>query len=110
METNLVERPVDGSMVLTRLPVSPQPHAAWLGHLQVTKSAPEQARHETLWFLRKCQGAPIDDVIDDSVLLISELVTNAHNAMVANSALAGQAPSDTIDFSLRLFDDHRLVV
>jgi anti-sigma regulatory factor (Ser/Thr protein kinase) len=108
MTTNLLERPVDGSMV-SRKPVSPQPHAAWLGHLAVSKQAPEQARHETRWFLRKCQDGPSEDVIDVAVLLISELVTNAYMAMAAYDALADQAPVGPIDFSIRLFGDRVLI-
>ena len=66
-------------------------------------------QHETGWFLRQCQAAFDDAIIDDAVLLISELVTNAHNAMVAYDATVGQAPGKAIDFSLRLFEDHLLV-
>src|ERR1700722_9944831 len=103
MTTNLVERPVDGSM-LSRLPVTPQPHAAWLGHLEVSKQAAAQARHDTLWFLRKCQDAPGEDVIDNAVALISELVTNAYDAMAG-----GKPPTGLIDFSIRLFGDRLLI-
>jgi anti-sigma regulatory factor (Ser/Thr protein kinase) len=109
MTTNLVERPVDGSMVLSRLPRNPQPRAAWLGYLAVSKNAPEQARYQTGWFLRKNQDAPDDDLIDTAVLLVCELVTNAYSAMTAYDALADQAPRGTIDFSLRLFDDRLLI-
>ena len=108
MTTNLVERPVYGSMV-SRLPVTPQPRAAWLGHLAVSKNAPEQARYQTGWFLRKNQDAPDDNLIDTAILLISELVTNAYDAMTDYDALVGQAPRGTIDFSLRLFDDRLLI-
>ena len=109
MTTNLVERPVPGSMVLARLPVTPQPRAAWLGHLAVSKNAPEQARCQTGWFLRKNQDAPDANLIDVAVLLISELVTNAYTAMAAYDALAGQAPPALIDFSIRLFADRVLI-
>jgi anti-sigma regulatory factor (Ser/Thr protein kinase) len=90
-------------MVLARLPRHPQPHAAWLGRLPVSKTAPEQARHQTEWFLRHNQDAPDDDLIELAILLISELVTNAHNAMAA------QALRDMIDFSIRIFDDRLLL-
>jgi hypothetical protein len=43
MTTNLVERPVLGSMVLSRLPRNPQPRAAWRGYLEVSKNAPAEA-------------------------------------------------------------------
>lgn len=109
MTTNLVERPVLGSLMLSRLPISPQPHAAWLGHLEVSKSAPEQARYQTGWFLGKNQNAHNEDLTDAAVLLISELVTNAYNAMSAYDALAVQPPRGTIDFSIRLFDDRLLI-
>jgi anti-sigma regulatory factor (Ser/Thr protein kinase) len=95
--------------VLARLPRHPQPRAAWLGHLEVSKSAPEQARYQTEWFLGKNQDASNKDLTEAAVLLISELVTNAANAMTAYDGLAGQAPRGTIDFSLRLFDDHLLL-
>lgn len=108
METNLVERPVIGSLVLALRPISPKPRAAWCGALMVSRSAAEQVRHETRHFLRKCQDAS-EDLIDTAVLLIDEMVTNAYHAMSAYDALAGQAPGATIDFSLRLFDDHLLI-
>jgi DNA-binding CsgD family transcriptional regulator len=108
METNLVERPVTGSTVLSLRPISPKPRAAWTRTLPVATSAPEQARHETAWFLRKCRDTN-EDLIQDAVLLISELVTNAYLAVSAYDALAGQAPGATVDFSLRLFDDHLLI-
>lgn len=108
METNLVERPVTGSMVLSLRPTTPQPRAAWSGVLPVSSSAPEQARRETGWFLRNCREAS-GDLTDTAILLISELVTNAYHAMSAYDALAGQAPGAAVDFSLRLFDDHLLI-
>ena len=108
METNLVERPVAGSTVLSLRPDTPKPRAAWTRTLPVATSAPEQARHETTWFLRRCRDTG-EDLIQDAVLLISELVTNAYLAMSAYDGLAGQAPGATVDFSLRLFDDHLLI-
>jgi anti-sigma regulatory factor (Ser/Thr protein kinase) len=102
MTTNLVEGPVDGSMVHSRLPVTPQPSAAWLRQVEVSKSAPEQARYEAGWFLRRCRAATAN-LIEDAVLVISELVTNAYKAM------DGQVPAGTIEFSIRLFDDHLLL-
>jgi anti-sigma regulatory factor (Ser/Thr protein kinase) len=109
MATNLLERPVDGSMVLSLRPTTPKPRAAWTRTLPVSMSTPEQARHETKWFLRKCQDAPPEDLIQDAVLLISELVTNAYSAMSDYDALAGKAPGATVDFSLRLFPDRLLI-
>jgi anti-sigma regulatory factor (Ser/Thr protein kinase) len=109
METNLVERPVTGSLVLSLRPISPKPRAAWSRMLPVSTSAPEQARHETKWFLRKCQDAPPEDLIQDAVLLSSELVTNAYLAMANYDALSGQAPGTAVEFSLRLFDDRLLI-
>lgn len=108
METNLVECPVTGSTVQSLRPNTPKPRAAWTRTLPVATSAPEQARHETTWFLRRCRDTN-EDLIQDAVLLISELVTNAYLAMSAYDALAGQAPGATVDFSLRLFDDHLLI-
>ena len=107
MTTNLVERPVDGSMV-SRLPVSPQPRAAWVGRVQVSKNAPEQARHETEWFLQRCRNTD-PDLIATAVLIISELVTNAYLAMTEYDSLAGQAPRGLIVFSLRIFDNRLLI-
>jgi anti-sigma regulatory factor (Ser/Thr protein kinase) len=109
MTTNLLDRPVTGSLVQSLRPTSPQPRAAWYGHLKVSTSAAEQARHQARWFLRNNRDALAEDVIDDAVLLVSELVTNAHNAMSTYDALAGQAPRGTIDFSLRLFHDRLLI-
>jgi anti-sigma regulatory factor (Ser/Thr protein kinase) len=102
METNLIERPVAGSTVLSLLPSTPKPRAAWTRTLPVAASSPEQARHETTWFLRRCRNTS-NDLIENAVLLISELVTNAYTAM------AGQAPGTTVDFSLRVFADHLLI-
>jgi anti-sigma regulatory factor (Ser/Thr protein kinase) len=109
MESNLLERPVTGSMVLSLRPSAPKPRAAWTRTLTLAVSAPEQARHETKWFLRKNQHRPDDDVIADAVTVISELVTNAYLAMTAYDALAGQARGKTVEFSLRLFDDRLLI-
>jgi anti-sigma regulatory factor (Ser/Thr protein kinase) len=107
MSTNLVERPVLGSMV-SRLPVSPQPHAAWVGRVQVSKNALEQARHETEWFLQRCRNTD-PDLIATAVLIVSELVTNAYFAMTGYDSLAGQAPRGLIIFSLRIFDNRLLI-
>jgi anti-sigma regulatory factor (Ser/Thr protein kinase) len=107
MTTNLVERPVLGSMV-SRLPVTPQPHAPWVGHVQVSKNARGEARHETEWFLRKCRNTN-PDLIATAVLIISGLVTNAYYAMAEYDSLAGQAPRGLIDFSLRIFDNRLLI-
>jgi anti-sigma regulatory factor (Ser/Thr protein kinase) len=109
METNLVERPVTGSTVQSLRPSAPKPRAAWTRTLTVATSAPELARHETKWFLRKNQHRPDEEVIADAVLVISELVTNAYLAMTDYDALAGQAPGISVDFSLRLFADHLLI-
>jgi anti-sigma regulatory factor (Ser/Thr protein kinase) len=103
METNMVERPVAGSMVLSLLPVTPQPRAAWRGFLPVAKAAAALARHDTTWFLRKCQDVPDDDLIEMAALLISELVTNAYDAM------SGLSSATAIEFSLRLFADRLLI-
>jgi Histidine kinase-like ATPase domain len=109
MATNLVERPVDGSTVQSLRPVNPQPRASWGGALPVAKTSAEKARHQTKWFLRSCQDIPDDDVIDDAILLISELVTNAYTAMATYNALSGMVRGTTFDFSLRLFDDRLLI-
>lgn len=99
----MLERPVTGSMVLSALPVMPQPRAAWRRVLQVSKLAPASARHDTTWFLRKCRNVPGDDLIEMAALLTSELVTNAYDAM-------SKLPSATaIEFSLRLFPDRLLI-
>lgn len=109
MESNLLERPVTGSTVLSLRPTTPKPRGAWSRTLPVAVSAPEQARHETKWFLRKCQVRPGDDVIEDAVLLVSELVTNAYMAMTDYGALCGHGPGVSVEFSLRLFEDHLLI-
>jgi anti-sigma regulatory factor (Ser/Thr protein kinase) len=103
VETNLLECPVAGSTVLSLLPVTPQPRAAWSGVLPVAKPAAARARHDTTWFLRNCRDAPAGDLIELANLLISELVTNAYNAM---SELAS---ATVIEFSLRLFADRLLI-
>ena len=103
METNMIARPVTGSMVLALLPVAPQPRAAWGQVLPVSEHAAGVARHVTEWFLRKCQDVPVDVEIDAAILLVSELVTNA---FAAASKLESAA---AIDLSLRLFADHLLI-
>lgn len=90
-------------MVLSLLPVTPQPSAAWSGVLPVAKPAAARARRDTTWFLRNCEDAPADDLIELAKLLISELVTNAYNAM------SDLASATVIEFSLRLFADRLLI-
>jgi anti-sigma regulatory factor (Ser/Thr protein kinase) len=68
----------------------------------MSKTAPEQARHEAKWFLRNCRDAT-DDLTDTAILIIDELVTNAYNAM------SGRAAGARIYFSLRLFPDRLLI-
>ena len=99
----MLERPVTGSMVLSPLPVAPQPRAAWAGMLPVSKSAAAWARHDTTWFLRSCRDAPDNDLIEVANLLMSELVTNAYDAM------SDLASATVIEFSLRLFSDRLLI-
>jgi anti-sigma regulatory factor (Ser/Thr protein kinase) len=69
----------------------------------VAASAAARARHDTNWFLRSYRDAPDNDVIELANLLISELVTNACNAM------SGLASATVIEFSLRLFADRLLI-
>jgi anti-sigma regulatory factor (Ser/Thr protein kinase) len=90
-------------MVLSLLPVSPQPRAAWSGVLPVARSAAAWARHDVTWFMRNCRDAPDDDLIQMANLLISELVTNAYNATF------DLEPATVIEFSLRLFADRLLI-
>jgi len=102
--TRLQRRPVHGSVVLRLMPSQPEPHAAWAYLYPVAGTAPSQARHDTELFLRNCRDIP-DGFDESAVLLVSELVTNAYKAMLAES-LAGVA---CIDLSLRLFRDHLLI-
>jgi anti-sigma regulatory factor (Ser/Thr protein kinase) len=70
----------------------------------VSKKTPAQARQDTRIFLKNCPGIT-EELTDPATLLVSELVTNAHNAMLAEP-LSGIA---CIELSLRLFDDHLLI-
>ena len=102
--TRLRRHPVHGSVVLGLLPSQPQPRAAWASLLPVSVTSPAKARGQAKKFLTHCGGIP-SDLIDVSVLLASEFVTNAYAAMSAEP-FPGIA---CIDFSLRLFDDHLLI-
>jgi anti-sigma regulatory factor (Ser/Thr protein kinase) len=101
MEANLLERPVSGSAVLELLPVTTQPHAARSGVLPVAPIAAALARDESKEFLKSCDVSA--DLIEVTALLISELVTNAYNAMNSRKRFT------PIEFSLRLFTDRLLI-
>jgi anti-sigma regulatory factor (Ser/Thr protein kinase) len=92
---------VTGSVVLSLLPVTLQPRAAWDGLLPVATTAPARARDDTRFFLGRCEGGS-DDLTETAIVLISELVTNSYIAMTGTCATP-------IEFSLRLFDDHLLI-
>lgn len=101
MVNNSLERPVTGSLVLSRRPVAPQPRAAWARLLPMSTHSSAQARSDTEWFLGTCVSAP-EDLTFTAVLLVSELVTNAYAAML------GIIRATHIEFSLRLFSDRLL--
>jgi anti-sigma regulatory factor (Ser/Thr protein kinase) len=102
METNLLERPVTGSTVLSLLPAAPQPRESWGWRFAVSDTTPFWARFNTKWFLESCQGIS-GDLIETAVLVVSELVTNAY------AAALGLCEETLIDLSLRLFGDHLLI-
>jgi anti-sigma regulatory factor (Ser/Thr protein kinase) len=85
------------------MPLQPQPKAAWARLLPVEPTSPSVARQTTEWFLSRCRSVDADTT-EISVLLVSELVTNAVNAMA--KAATGIS---CIDLSLRLFPARLLV-
>jgi anti-sigma regulatory factor (Ser/Thr protein kinase) len=99
----LLTKPVCGSVILGHMPLQPHPRAVWATLLPVELTSPSVARQTTRWFLSNCQGIDTDTA-DIAVLLVSELVTNAVNAMT--EAATGIS---CIDLSLRLFPARLLV-
>jgi anti-sigma regulatory factor (Ser/Thr protein kinase) len=99
----LLTKPVCGSVILGQMPLQPQPKAVWATLLPVEPTSPSVARQTTQWFLSNCQSIDADTA-DIAVLLVSELVTNALNAMT--EAATGIS---CIDLSLRLFPARLLV-
>jgi anti-sigma regulatory factor (Ser/Thr protein kinase) len=102
METNLIERPVPGSTVLSLLPAAPQPRASWGWRLGASRMIAYWARVNSRWFLEKCSGVS-EDVTETALLVVSELVTNAY------TATATPAEESIIELSLRVFDSRLLV-
>ncbi|MGH3279140.1 MAG: ATP-binding protein [Trebonia sp.] len=90
--------------MLRLLPAQPDPRAAWASLLPVSEASPARARQGTWFFLANCSGIS-EDVEDVAVLVVSELVTNACQAMQAGS-VTGPA---CIELSLRRFEDRLLV-
>jgi anti-sigma regulatory factor (Ser/Thr protein kinase) len=99
----LLSKPVCGSVILGQMPLQPRPKAAWATLLPVELTSPSVARQTTEWFLSQCRSVDADTT-EIAVLLVSELVTNAVNAMA--EAATGSA---CIDLSLRLFPARLLV-
>lgn len=98
------QRPVHGSVVLGLLPAQPDPRAAWASLLPVSEASPARARRDTRFFLGNCPGVS-RDLEDVAVLVVSELVTNACQAM-QTGPVCGIA---RIELSLRRFEDRLLV-
>jgi len=99
----LLSKPVCGSVILGQMPLQPTPKAAWTTLLPVELTSPSVARQTTQWFLSQCHSVDADTT-EIAVLLVSELVTNALNAMT--EAATGIS---CIDLSLRLFPTRLLV-
>jgi anti-sigma regulatory factor (Ser/Thr protein kinase) len=102
METNLIERPVPGSTVLSLLPAAPQPRASWRWRFGAPRMIAYRARVNTRWFLDRCNGVS-EDMTETALLVVSELVANAYSAA---AALAGES---IVELSLRVFDSRLLV-
>lgn len=102
--TRLHRRPVHGSVVLGLMPAQPQPSASWANLFPVSRQSPRQARLETEIFLANCHGIP-DGFSEPATLLVSELVTNAFEAM-QTEPFPGIA---CIELSLRLFEAKLLI-
>lgn len=109
------------SVIYGMQPARPTPSAAWWHTLPATLRAPAEARRHTRSFLERCAAAPDPDL---TVLVVSELVANAANAMTARAEeqAAGPAagaedsrehpqpgPAATLNLSFRLFPDHLLI-
>jgi anti-sigma regulatory factor (Ser/Thr protein kinase) len=86
------------------MPLQPHPKAAWAELFPVKPTSPEKAREVTRWFLGNCRSTGTD-TIDTAVLLVSELVTNAYFATTETTS-----GISCIDLSLRLFNNHRLLI
>ena len=99
-----LDKPVFGSVTLGQMPLQPHPKEAWAESFTVEPTSPEKAREITRWFLGNCQSITTD-MIDDALLLVSELVTNAYVAMTETAIGISY-----IDLSLRLFNNHRLLI
>jgi Histidine kinase-like ATPase domain len=93
-----LSRPVGGSVILGQMPLQPSPRAAWTTTLPVDLASPSTARQTTQWFLDTCRVDP--ETTEIGVLLVSELVTNAVNAMTSDGMTG---VSHRIELSLRLF-------
>ena len=102
--TRLRRRPVHGSVVLGLMPAQPQPRATWVYLYPVSDTSPGRARLDTRLFLASCPDIP-GGLSESAVLLVSELVTNAFEAMSADP-FPGIA---CVELSLRLFDDQLLI-
>ena len=85
------------------MPLQPHPEAAWAAPLPVEPRSPAQARKAARWFLSRCRSVDAGTT-DIAVLLVSELVTNAFNAMTE-----GMTGLPCIDLSLRVFPARLLV-
>jgi anti-sigma regulatory factor (Ser/Thr protein kinase) len=86
------------------MPSQPQPRASWAALHPIADTSARSARSATQLFLSNCQGIP-DEFIETAKLLVSELVTNAYEAMSAEPATG----IPFIELSLRLFGDRLLI-
>lgn len=102
MNAVMLERPVCGSTVRSLMPVEPQPRAAGEMQYPVDTTAPASARSYASWFIDRCSNVP-RGLAEDAMLVVSEMVTNAHAATVH------LADPTVIGLSLRLFADHLLI-
>jgi hypothetical protein len=76
-DTNLLDRPVTGSVTRSLMPVSPRPlNATYRRYTAGDATQPGKSRACTRAFLGCCRGISAG-TIDDAELLVSEIVTNA---------------------------------
>jgi anti-sigma regulatory factor (Ser/Thr protein kinase) len=104
----LRRRPAHGSVTLSARASQPQPLVAWAQFLTADLGSVKRARDWTALFLECCQVLPVPDT-DTTVLVVSELVTNAITAMQIAMASETFTGFDRVELSLRLFPDHLLV-
>jgi anti-sigma regulatory factor (Ser/Thr protein kinase) len=99
-DSNLLDRPITGSVTRSLMPVSPRPrNASYTRYTAGDTTQPGKARACTRAFLGYCRDLS-PDTIDTAELLVSELVTNACTYSPADSP---------VGLSLRHFPRHLLI-